>query len=404
MKTRHLLTIIALAIASGGLALSANAQAPSGGSRVKVEGLVTLINDVMVPAQEAGRLMKVNVKGGESIEQDFLIAEIDNRDTLAKEKIAKGELDVAREQAKSEAEKEVAEKAVEVSTAEYQSNKEIHDKNPGAVSLTELRKFKFQEDRAKAQVKVAIVDLVVAGLTAKVKEAQLEATANELARRQITSPFKGEVEDVKRQVGEWVQPGEPIARIVQLDRLRVKGMVYANATSPTDVIGKPVEIIINAAGGKTETVKGRIDFASSIIEVTGEFRVWCDIDNQKFVDPVTKKESWRIQPGSSASISIDLNPPLPLKPVAPFKAEPAKGGPTLPGALPGTFRPRSALDASGVKIESLKPVVGEPGAANSGEKKIVEKKIDEEKKADEKKAENKSEVKDDETKTKSKVR
>jgi hypothetical protein len=252
----------------------------------------------------------------------------------------------------------------------------------------------FQWDRAKAQVKVAIVDRVVARLTAKVKEAQVEATANELARRQITSPFKGEVEDVKRQVGEWVQPGEPIARIVQLDRLRVKGMVYANATSPTDVIGKPVEIIINAAGGKTETVKGRIDFASSIIEVTGEFRVWCDIDNQKFVDPVTKKESWRIQPGSSASISIDLNPPLPPKPIAPLKAEPAKGGPTLPGAtqpgaLPGTFRPRSALEASGVKIESLKPVVGEPAAAKGAEKKNDE---------------NKSEVKDVETKTKSKER
>jgi len=372
MKTRHLPAIVALSAACIALALSARAQSPATGSnRLPIEGaLVTLINDVMIPAQEAGRLMKVNVKGGEAIDVDFVIAEIDNRDTLAKEKIAKGELDVARAQADSDAELEVALKAVVVSKAEYDQNVEIRARNKGAVSDTELRKFEFQWYRAQAQVKVAEVDRVVAGLTAKVKEAQLEATANELARRQIRSPFKGEVEDVKRQVGEWVQPGEPVARIVQLDRLRVKGMVYANATSPTDVIGKPVEITIGVAGGKTETVKGHIDFASSIIEVTGEFRVWCDIDNQKFVDPVTKKESWKIQPGSSAMIAIDLNPPLP-KP-APLKAEPAKGGPTLPGTSPGTFRPRSALEASGVKVESLKPIVGEPATAKPDDKKPSE--------------------------------
>jgi len=400
MNTRHLLAIVALAAACITLALSARAQSPATGRNLlKIEGaLVTLINDVMVPAQEAGRLMKVNVKGGEAIDENFPIAEIDNRDTLAKRKIAQGEFDVAKAQADSDAELELGKKGVAVSKAEYDQNVEIRTKNPGAVSDTELRKFLFQWDRAKAQVKVAEVDRVVAGLTAKVKDAQLEATANELARRQITSPFKGEVEEVKRQVGEWVQPGEPIARIVQLDRLRVKGMVYADATSPTDVIGKPVEITIKAAGGKTETVKGHIDFASSIIEVTGEFRVWCDIDNQKYIDPVTKKESWKIQPGSSAMLSIDLNPPLP-KPAAPLKAEPAKGGPTIPSTLPGTFRPRSALEASGVKVESLKPVVSEPAATKPGEKKPEEKKP-EEKKPEEKKPDGKS----DETKNKPKDR
>jgi len=388
MKTRHLLAIVALTTTATALVLSASAQGPLGGKKLPIQyGMVTLINDVMVPAQEAGRLMKVNVKGGETIDEDFVIAEIDNRDTLAKRKIAQGELDVADAQAKSEAELELAKRGVDVSKAEYDSNVKIRKENPGAVSDTELRKFEFQWHRAKAQVKVAEVDRVVASLTAKVKAAQLEATANELARRQITAPFKGEVEDVKRQVGEWVQPGEPIARIVQLDRLRVKGMVYADATSPTDVYGKPVEIKITAAGGKTETAKGLIDFASPIIDLNGTFLVWCDIDNQKFVDPVTKKESWKIQPGSSCTITIDLNPPLP-KP-APLKAEPAKGGPTLPGTSPGSFRPRSALEASGVKVEARKPIVGEPKAEvkKSDEKKPDEKQTDE--KNDEKKTKSK---------------
>jgi multidrug efflux pump subunit AcrA (membrane-fusion protein) len=393
MKTSHL-AFAGLAALGLAFAASVTAQAPASGAKtLEIQGaLVTLINDVRVPAQEAGRLMKVHVKGGEAIDENFLIAEIDNRDTLAKEKIAMGERDVAQAQADSDAELEVANKAVEVSKAEYDSNKEIQQKNPGAVSATELRKFLFQWDRALAQVKVAETDRVVAGLTTKVKEAQLEATANELARRQIASPFKGVVNEVYRQVGEWVQPGEPIAHIVQFDKIRVKGFVYANVASPSDLIGKPVEIKIFTAGNKTETARGQIDFASSIIEGAGErggeFRIWADIDNQKLVDPVTKKETWKIQPGASATMLIDLAPPLARTspaaspPITPVRAPATKGRPANtpappPSTAPGGFRPRTSLDAAGVKVESLKPIIGEPAdekTADSGEQKAGEKK------------------------------
>jgi macrolide-specific efflux system membrane fusion protein len=391
MKTHHFSALAALTVVVSAYVVPAGAQAPAAGRKIQIDGgLVTLINDVMVPAQEAGRLMKVNVKGGEAVDENFVIAEIDNRDTLAKEKIAKGELDVANAQAASEAELRLAKEGVNVSKAEYDTTLEIRERNSGAVSDTEVRKYKFQWDRAIAQVDVAQVDRVVAGLTAKVKEAQLEATRNELERRKITAPFKGEVDDVKRQVGEWVQPGEPIARIVQLDRLRVKAMVYATDVAPSDVLFKPVVITIRTAGGRSESVKGQIDFASSIIEVTGEFRVWCDIDNKKVIDPVTKKESWRIQPGSVASVEIDLNPPVAR---SPLKAEPAKGGPSLTGASPGTFRPRSGLEASGVKVEARKPVVPD-AATKDRETKTGEKKVDV----------NKPESRLDETKGKTKER
>ncbi|MEX2174659.1 MAG: HlyD family efflux transporter periplasmic adaptor subunit [Pirellulaceae bacterium] len=374
MLTARTFSILALATVAGSFAAAAQAQPSSSGRRtVEVKGaLVTLIDDVRVPAQEAGRLMKVMVKGGEIVPEGFVLAEIDNRDTIAKEKIAQGEYEVALATAASTAELEVAEYAVEVSKAEYDSNLEIREKNAGAVSLTELRKFKFQWQRALAQVKVAKSDLNVANLTTKIKEAQLEATANELARRQIKAPFQGEVNEVFRQVGEWVQPGEPIAYIVRFDRVRVKGFVYAKSASPVELIGKPVEITVISAGGKEKKVQGRIDFASSIIEGSGElreFRIWSEIDNEKYVDPVTKKEAWTIQPGASADMVIDLTPPPPAKLTGPLKANPVKAKgtkavPAAPAAAPSVFRPRSSLSTSGSdeKVESLKPVSSEPAS------------------------------------------
>ena len=365
MKTRTFYLLTAAGIAGGLIAISAQGQSPSGSASkrtIEVEqASVTLIDNVKVPAQEAGRLMKVTVRGGEAIDGGYVLAEIDNRDTLAKQKIAAAEIDIAKEQAKSQAELEVAQYAVEVAKSELEMSKEINKKSPGAVSVTEMRKYLFQQQRAEAQVKVAQDDLVVAGLTVKMKEAQLEATDNELARRQIASPFQGEVNEVYRQVGEWVQPGDPIAHIVRLDRLRIKGMVFANVASPIDVIGKPVEIIITTAGNKEKIVKGRIDFASSVIDGTGNyssFKVWAEVDNEKYVDPVTKKEAWAIQPGSMARMVIDLNPPL----TKPVKAEP-KRGPGKVAPTPAGFRPRAALDAAGVTVEALKPVV--PAEANN---------------------------------------
>jgi multidrug resistance efflux pump len=360
MKTRTFYLLTAAGIACGLVAISAQGQSPSGSvakRTIEVEqASVTLIDNVKVPAQEAGRLMKVNVRGGEAIDGGYVLAEIDNRDTMAKQKIAAAEIDIANAQAQSRAELEVAEKAVDVAKSEYEMSQEINKKSPGAVSVTELRKYLFQHERALAQVKVANDDLVVAGLTVKMKEAQLEATDNELARRQITAPFQGEVNEVYRQVGEWVQPGDPIAHIVRFDRLRIKGMVFANVASPVDVIGKPVEIIITTAGDKEKVVKGKIDFASSVIDGTGNyssFKVWAEVENEKYVDPVTKKEAWTIQPGSMARMVIDLAPPA----VKPVKAEPAKRGPAKAAPTPAGFRPRAALDAAGVTVEALKPVV-----------------------------------------------
>src|SRR5262249_34578565 len=110
------------------------------------------------------------------------------------------------------------------------------------------------------------------------------------------------------------------------DQVRVKGFVLVSGekgASQDEVIGKPVTITVEAAGDKKHTVKGIVRFASPVIEGVGasrQFRIWADVDNEMTVDPVTKQESWKIQPGSRATMTIALVPPKSLT-----KSEPAKG-------------------------------------------------------------------------------
>jgi multidrug efflux pump subunit AcrA (membrane-fusion protein) len=306
--------------------------------------LVTLINDNKVPASEAGMITEVNVKEGNTAEKDALVAVIDTRSTMAKQKIAAAEYNAALAQAENDAEVEVAEKAVLVAKAEYDQSIEIRDKNPAAVSLTQLRKDRFNWEKAIAQVKQATNEKKIAGLTANAKQAQLDAATIEIDLRQVRSPFKGEVVEVMKQIGDWVTVGEPIMHVVGLDKVKVKGFVLvsgANGAAQEEVIGKDVKISVETAGGKKHTVSGKIGFASPVIEGVGtsrQFRVWAEVDNKKTVDPVTKQEIWDLQPGSIATMTIDLTPPKPATPAV---------------------TPASAQDKTGKgKVESFKPVTG----------------------------------------------
>jgi multidrug efflux pump subunit AcrA (membrane-fusion protein) len=278
--------------------------------------VVTLINDNKVPATEAGMILgPLPVEEGSSVEKDGLVAQIDNRSTLAKQKIAEAEYMGAKAQSENVAEVEVAEAAIKVSEEEYQMNLDIQKKNPAAVSASQVRKDKFNLEKAGAQKKQALSEQHIAGLTANAKYAQYEAASIELDLRQIKSPFKGEVVEIMKRPGDWVTAGEPIMHIVGLDKVRVKGFVFAsgeNVASQADVYGKDVTIEVDAAGGKKATVKGKIGFASPVlvgVGTTRQFAVWAEVDNETTTDPVTKQVTWKLQPGSVAKMTIDLSAP-----------------------------------------------------------------------------------------------
>jgi biotin carboxyl carrier protein len=287
--------------------------------------LITLFKDTKVPATEAGMLMgPFPVEEGSSVDKDELVAQIDNRATLAKQKITEAEYLAEKARSENEAELEVAEAAIKVSQQEYQMNMDIQKKNPAAVSESQIRKDKFNLEKSHAQKKQAVNEKHIAGLTANAKYAQYEAASIELDLRQIKAPFKGEVVEIMKKPGDWVTAGEPIMHIVGLDKVRVKGFVFASgddAALPGEVIGKKVKITVEGLGGKKSSVDGIIGFASPYIEGVGstrQFRVWAEVDNEKITDPATGHISWKLQPGTVATMTIDL---APNKPAAAAKTQ-----------------------------------------------------------------------------------
>ena len=96
----------------------------------------------------------------------------------------------------------------------------------------------------------------------------VEAAANELAvaqrardRRQILAPIDGMVVDVRRRVGEWLEPGKFVVRLVRDDRLRATGFIkLEQLTAPLE--GQPATLLVELSGAKATPFTGRVTFVS----------------------------------------------------------------------------------------------------------------------------------------------
>src|SRR5690606_7372893 len=105
----------------------------------------------------------------------------------------------------------------------------------------------------------------IATLTRSIRENEQRTAEEQLERRTITAPLGGMVVEVHRRRGEWVQPGETVARIIRLDRLRAEGFLAAK-DARLELVGSPVTLHVVAPNGDKFTCSGEIVFVSPEID------------------------------------------------------------------------------------------------------------------------------------------
>ena len=105
--------------------------------------------------------------------------------------------------------------------------------------------------------------------------------------------------ELKSHEGEWVKAGDVVMRLVRLDVLRVHGSLDANAASPGEVQGQPVEITVALARGHRETFSGKIVYVKPLVE-GGAYEVRAEVQNRK------QDGAWVLNPGLTAEMTIQL--------------------------------------------------------------------------------------------------
>ena len=150
---------------------------------IRLTGTVLANRDVVVSAEEAGVITRILVDQGRSVWQGQPIARIDDRILIS-------QVDQARAQAAL------------------------------AVETWERRKRLYEEDQVGSEL-----SYLEAKYGAEQAQANLAALEQRLERTSIKAPFSGVLDSRNIELGSMVMPGSPVARIVDLDPVKIRGGV-----------------------------------------------------------------------------------------------------------------------------------------------------------------------------------
>lgn len=242
---------------------------------------VTLIDEVRVPAKEAGALARLEVREGRLVEAGQELGGIEADQAEMALAAARFELQIASEKATNDVDYRFAVKSCDVSKTELRRAEESIEKFPKSISPTEMDRLRLAADRAELAIEQAQRDLKLAGIQKQVKQQEVDAAALAVRRRKIVAPISGMVVDVYHKVGEWVNPGESVVRILRIDKLRVEAYLSARDVS-RKLVGRPVRLRIELAGGRAEEFAGAVVHVDPEVEpVSGQFRVWAEVENRE---------------------------------------------------------------------------------------------------------------------------
>ncbi len=307
----YMATLTAALMAPGdGRSSSSAAATPGDDGFVRIEhGLISLIDQVEVPAQVPGVLTAVEARKGMDVETGVRLVQIDDSLAQAKKISAERERDKAKQLADNDVKVRYAKAAFRVVETEYMQMLEANRKAANTYSAGELRRVQLSVQRATLEVEQAEFEQQLAAYTRDVRQAELDAAELEISRRRILAPLGGLIVDVKKKVGEWVQEGETVFTAVRMDQLEVEGFVNARHFGAGEVSGRPVHVQIELERGRRERFTGRVVFVDPNVQADGAYRVTARVENRM------ENNEWMLRPGMTAEVAIEL-------PVGPLARQP----------------------------------------------------------------------------------
>ncbi|SMP40355.1 Barrel-sandwich domain of CusB or HlyD membrane-fusion [Neorhodopirellula lusitana] len=258
---------------------------------------VKYIRNVNIPSEVEGKLIEFNLEEGMNIATGDVLAIVDDTSAKLALELKKAEEKEAMLNADNDVNLEDARNSEELAQAEAESFRELYEKS--AIPYYEMKKKDLEAVRAELRISLAEMQKKIALAQFIAKRNEREIAEYEQKRRQIVAPFDGYVETRIAQKGEWVQPGSPIATIVQLDRVRIEGVVNALEFHGRVRAGLPVMVRVFADSSENGAVEveGKVGFVSSELNLRGQVRVWADIQNIK-----DNSGAWVVKPGMQAEI------------------------------------------------------------------------------------------------------
>ncbi len=288
--------VVAVAIAMLCSSIAVRAGEPQ--SEISVSNAVLkTIESTTVASQVAGILSSMNASEGMVVTEGQSLGKV--RDEAVRLELArlKTATEIAKKKHASSIDRRLALKSQLVAENEYQRAVRANQKVTDTYPINEIDRLKLVADRAKLEVERAVYMTEMAELEIAQAEHEYRKSYEVYSRHQILAPVAGVVTSVEKKVGEWVEPGTDLLRIVRLDRLRIEGFVTAEQ-SAADLHGREAKVSVALGEGPYETT-GKVTFVSpDVNSINSQVRIFLEIDNS----------GGKLRPGLKVNATISAKP------------------------------------------------------------------------------------------------
>lgn len=299
LKMSHILGLCAVLVA-----FSKSAQSQTGHSTdriMQIENcLVSIIEDVDVPSRETGVLTDVSVAEGQYVQEEALIAQLDDSKAQLQLLAAQTQLKASRLRASSDIEVKVAQASLELAQKELEKHERLMQKN--VVNESDFEQTVLAAKKAQLTLDKSKQSFEVAKMAAEVDSDAVRAAEDSIRRHKVFAPITGNIIEVYHRKGEWVNAGEGVVRLARMDLLRVEGRIDGTRYNPDDVYGRPVTVEISRAHhDEMEVFHGTVASVSLIQKSNKRYLIYAEVVNRPH------NGHWMLHPDALVNMKIYLD-------------------------------------------------------------------------------------------------
>jgi multidrug efflux pump subunit AcrA (membrane-fusion protein) len=262
---------------------------------------VFLADQADLPPGEPGKLEKIMVQPGDEVKAGQLLLQVDDHKEQQELIVAMAKLKAARVKASDDINIRyaVASLAVAKKTADF--SEEANRKVKGSIPFTQIEELKLKVTEAELSIDKARKEKDIAGADAEVAEAEVKAAKVAIDHHQVVSPIDGVVVEVRKHLGEWVQPSDPVVKIVNLKKLWVEGYAPTAQYRRSEMEKCDAYVDVVVTRGQKKRFPAKVIFVKPTTDTGDSFLVRAEVEN------VNLNGSWLLSPGLPADMAVQLN-------------------------------------------------------------------------------------------------
>jgi multidrug efflux pump subunit AcrA (membrane-fusion protein) len=257
---------------------------------------VFAIDSLDIPARQTGVLENLSIEVNQPVTANQKIGNLDRNAAKLEEATAIVQSQFAATVANDESDITFARMIVDEAKIALESYEQISAR--GSATEAEMRSKKLAVSQAELKVHNAIQALEQAKLKARLSQVNVLTARQQLDSMDIIAPFAGTIVEVFRHKGEWVQVGQPVAKVVRFDELRVDCFVSRSSVNIASLIGQPALISTLGPKNQSDTLAGRVTRFEPQVTATGDIRVSVVVQNQ------LRNGQWLLLPGMTVDLQI----------------------------------------------------------------------------------------------------